>query len=344
MLNLNRLKGGFDRRYPDQCTTIDSHTQGEPTRLLISGCGKLPGSTILEKRDAFIQGYDHMRKLLTQEPRGHRDMFAAVLTEPVSPGAHFGLIYMDARRYPYLCGHGTIGAVTALIETGALEVDEGNTVITVDTPSGPLQAHTNVKDGRVTSVGLDMVPSFVLETGCGLTIPDFGEIEVDLVCVGGIFAMVSAAAIGLDLIPANSKKLVSLGMAIIEEANRSLTVYHPQRPEVTTVDVTEFYSENEQGEGVSVVVYGQSHMDRSPCGTGTTAKITLAHHNKALKIGQKYRNSSPLGTTFEGEIRAHHPVGELDGIIARISGSATITGYHRFVVDPADPFPQGFLL
>lgn len=344
MLNLDRLKEGFANRYPEQHITIDSHTQGEPTRLLVSNSLDLPGTSMKDKRDQFRSRYDYLRLLLTREPRGHRDMFAAAVTDPVSPEAHFGLIYMDARRYPYLCGHGTIGAVTTLIETDALQAKDGEDVIAIDTPSGLLHAHTRVQDGRVLSVGLDMVPSFVLESGCTLDVPEFGRVPVDLVYVGGIFAMVSSSAIGIALTTDNSQKLISLGMAIIEAANQQLPAYHPERPEVNTIDVAEFYQETGTGEGRSVVVYGEAHMDRSPCGTGTAAKMTLLHHHNALQQGQMYRNSSPLGTTFEGEIVDQTSIAQFDGIIARIRGNAVITGYHQFVVDPADPFPKGFLL
>ncbi len=344
MLRLDRAKAGFSQLYPEHFQTIDSHTQGEPTRLLISGIGDLPGNTLKEKRDFFASRYDNLRLLLTQEPRGHRDMFAAVVTQPVTKEAQFGLIYMDAKRYPYLCGHATIGAVTTLIETGAIAAEDGDSVITVDTPSGPLQAHTLVAKGRVLSVGIDMVPSFVFKTDCPLEVPGFGKVTVDLVCVGGFFAMVSAASLGIDLTSANSKELISLGMAIIDSANKQLQVYHPQRAEVNTIDVTEFYAENPDGEGISVVTYGESHMDRSPCGTGTTAKMTLMHHKGRLNLGETYLSKSPLGTAFEGRIVRELTIGEFSGIIGQIRGSATITGFHQFALDPNDPFQQGFLL
>lgn len=344
MLRLDQVKKGFSHRYPDQFCTIDSHTQGEPTRLLISGAGDLPGNTIKEKRDFFASRYDHLRMLLTQEPRGHRDMFTAVVTEPVTQEAQFGLIYMDAKRYPYLCGHATIGAVTTLIETGAIAAEDGDTVITVDTPSGALHAHTRVANGRVLSVGIDMVPSFVFQTDCPLEVPGFGQVTVDLVCVGGFFAMVSAASLGIELAIENSKELISLGMAIIDSANRQLQVYHPQRPEVNTIDVTEFYAETPDGGGISVVIYGESHMDRSPCGTGTTAKLTLLHHKGRLRLGETYMNKGPLGTVFEGRIVRELTIGEFRGIIGQVRGNATVTGFHQFILDPNDPFQQGFLL
>ncbi|NNL76476.1 MAG: hypothetical protein HKO68_09090, partial [Desulfobacterales bacterium] len=213
MLKLDRIKSGFITRYPDRIVTIDSHTQGEPTRLLISGVGALPGNTIKAKRDYFESHYDYVRMLLTREPRGHRGIMAAVVTDPVSSKGQFGMFYMDAKRYPYLCGHATIGAIASLIETGALENSDGETLITVDTPSGPLDAHTKIRDGHVESVAIEMVPSFVFDTGCEVEIAGFGAVSVDLVCVGGFFAMVSARSIGLDLVPANNQRLISLGMA-----------------------------------------------------------------------------------------------------------------------------------
>lgn len=345
MLELAQIENRFFDRYPDRIVTIDSHTQGEPTRLLVEGPALLPGRTIKEKRDFFEVHYDHIRMLLTHEPRGHRGIMAAVATKPVSAEAQFGLFYMDARRYPYLCGHATIGAVATLIETGILDADEGDTLITVDTPSGPMEVHSQVRNGTVQSVAVDMVPSFVFDTDRMIDVTGFGKIPVDLVCVGGFFAMVSARSIGIDLVPENSHRLISLGMAVIEAANRTLNVYHPERPEVNTVDVTEFHDEGTTtGTGRSVVIYGESHMDRSPCGTGTTAKMTLLNHQGKLAPGQVYANASPLGTSFEGRIVRKTNVGPFDGIVGQVRGNAQITGYHYFVVDPGDPFPRGFLL
>lgn len=345
MLRMDRVEKGFLDRFRDRMVTIDSHTQGEPTRLLVGGVGRLPGNTIKAKRDHFETHFDSIRRLLTREPRGHRGIMAAVVTEPVSSNGAFGLFYMDARRYPYLCGHATIGAVATLIETGILEAADGDTVVTVDTPSGPLEAHTRIQGGRVLSVAIDMVPSFVFDTDRTLDVPGFGKISIDLVCVGGFFAMVSARSIGIDLVPANSHRLVALGMAVIEAANRACDVHHPLRPEVRSVDVTEFYDQDpETGRGRSAVIYGESHMDRSPCGTGTTAKMTLLHHQKKLEPGRIYYNAGPLGTVFEGRIIKTLPIGEFNGIVGQIRGNAQIIGYHQFVLDDADPLPEGFLL
>jgi proline racemase len=164
--------------------------------------------------------------------------------------------------------------------------------------------------------------------------------------VGGFFAMVSSDQMGLALTPENAGRLIELGMAIIEAANDQLTVRHPTRPEVSTVDVTEFYelSDHRSRRGVSAVVYGESHIDRSPCGTGTSAKMTLLHHRGHLSLGETYVNVGILGTTFEGQLVAETTVGDLPAVVPEVRGSAQVTGVHQFVLDPRDPFPLGFLL
>ncbi len=334
------------QRYPDRLLTIDSHTAGEPTRLIVGGLPPIPGESVAEKRQYVMREWDHVRQQLTREPRGHRDMVAALVTEPTSADADFGLIYMDARRYPYLCGHATIGAVTTLIEAGFVEATEPQTTVIVDTPSGPAEAVAHVRDGLVESVTIQLAPSFVYGKNLDLDAPGLGRIQVDTVCVGGFFAMVSAEQIGLPLDVENAGRLIELGMSIIEAANEQLTVRHPARPEVTTVDVTEFYdlSEHESGRGVSAVVYGESHIDRSPCGTGTSAKMALLHRRGQLALDQPFVNAGILGTTFEGRLVAEARVGDLPAVIPEVRGSAHVTGVHQFVLDPRDPFPQGFLL
>ncbi|HET90892.1 MAG TPA: hypothetical protein ENN99_09175 [Chloroflexi bacterium] len=334
------------QRYPDHLVTIDSHTAGEPTRLIVGGIPPIPGGTVAEKRQYLMQEWDHVRLQLTREPRGHRDMLAALVTEPTTEGAAFGLIYMDARRYPYLCGHATIGAVTTLIEAGVVEATEPETMVIVDTPSGPAEAVAHMRGGLVDSVTIQLAPSFVYGENQPLDVPGLGRIRVDTVCVGGFFAMVSAEQIGLPMTLAHVDRLIDLGMSIIEAANEQLTVRHPTRPEVTTVDVTEFYdlSGHESRRGVSAVVYGESHIDRSPCGTGTSAKMALLHRRGQLALDQPFVNAGILGTTFEGRLVAETTVGDLPAVVPEVRGSAQITGVHQFVLDPRDPFPQGFLL
>jgi proline racemase len=345
-MDVSRIARSVRDRFPSRVISIDSHTAGEPTRLIVGGFDPIPGGTMKDKRRYIMENLDELRLRLTREPRGHRGIFAAILTDPVTDGADFGLVFMDPRRYPFLCGHGTMGAVATLIETGVLKAEEPETAVVVDTPSGPMEAVARVKGGVVESVGINMVPSFVYGENETLRVPGLGEVLVDTVCVGGFFVMVSADQINLEPDTANAAELIRLGMLFIEAANEQLKVRHPTRPEVMTVDVAEFYdpSEHSKNRGRNVVVYGEAHMDRSPCGTGTAAKMTLLHRHGLLGINETFTNYSPLGSVFEGRIVEETRIGDIDGVVAEVRGSAYITGFHEFVLDSRDPFPNGYLL
>ncbi|HDQ40619.1 MAG TPA: hypothetical protein ENN39_06270 [Desulfonatronum sp.] len=341
----------FQALYPQRITTIDSHTAGEPTRLIIGGTGSIPGATMAQKRAFFQNRLDHIRLLLTREPRGHRDMVAAAVTEPVTPGAAFGLIYMDARRYPHLCGHATIGAATAFLETGALQLpqaseeDEYDLDLLVDAPAGCLPVVARVRDRRVISISLTTVPCFAFKTDVGINVPgQLERIRIDLVYAGGFFALVDLDQSALQSVELTHRALVDLGMRIIDLANEQVHVAHPQHLDATSVDVVEFYRHSGGCEGSGLVVYGESHLDRSPCGTGTAAKLALLSHRGCLFPGQEYVNTGPLGTAFTAGIQQTLTVGNFPAVAVRISGSAQITGRHEFVLDEHDPFPQGFLL
>ena len=335
-----------DERFSSRLQTIDSHTAGEATRLVIGMPADIPGASMRKKRQYLMENRDWIRKLLTREPRELGETFVAVVTDPVTRGASFGLIYMDGHRYPYLCGHATIGAVTTLIETGLLAAAEGNVNVIVDTPSGPMSARATVKSGRVKAVAINMVPAFVYATDCPLTVSGLGEIKVSLVCVGGFFAMVPVEQLGLQMLPENRRRFIQLGMQIIDAANEQLTVEHPTRPEVKTVDVTEFYNTEAPGADrqTGIVIYGESHMDRSPCGTGTAAKMTLLHHLGKLQANETFPNTGPLGTAFQGRLIETTRLGDTPAVVVEISGSAHITGFHDYVLAADDPFPEGFRL
>ncbi|MEX1298024.1 MAG: proline racemase family protein [Desulfotignum sp.] len=328
-------------------TTIDSHTEGEVTRLILDGIPPVTGATMMEKLIRFKTDHDAVRCLLTREPRGSRQVLAALVTEPVTPDAAFGLIYMDARRYPYLCGHATIGAVTTLFRTGTLALTDGENRVGIDTPSGRMTALAHVQNARLTSVSIQMVPTFVFATDQQVQVDGFGTVSVDLVCAGGFFAMVNTQQIDLTPTLENKPVLVDLGMKIIAAANDQLTVTHPERPDVSTVDVTEFYdtaTEDGPARGRGMVVYGESHMDRSPCGTGTAAKLALLHHYRKIALNKPYINASPLGTTFEAQLVEKTMIGDFEASITRITGNAWITGVHHFTLDQTDPFQQGYLV
>jgi proline racemase/trans-L-3-hydroxyproline dehydratase len=349
----------FDR-FENQLTTLDLHAGGEPMRLLIDGLPAIPGETINEKRVYLSEQLDHIRLLLTREPRGHRDMFAGVITEPVSEKGDFGIVFMDPRRYPYMCGHGTIAAVSAFVEMGWLagrrgRVSDGEIPVLVDSPSGPVETTVHVErgadgDARAVSVALRLESAFAFQLTRPLHVPEVGRLTVDVVFAGGFFVMVSNQDLrsgdALSLTPENAPELIRLGMAITDAANQQLEVRHPTRSYIDTVDVVEFYDpvRDAEGRSRSAVIYGEAHIDRSACGTGTSAKMALLHRRGELAVGQRFVNESPLGSTFEGRIVEETRVGSIPAVIPEIRGTAYVTGLQRFVMAPDDPFPEGFLI
>ncbi|MDA3903180.1 MAG: proline racemase family protein [Desulfuromusa sp.] len=339
----SRFSAGFE----NCVTTIDSHTEGETTRLVVNGLKEPKGQTMMEKLDSFKSDYDHIRCLLTKEPRGSRDTVVAVVTDNVTAEAKFGLLYMDARRYPYLCGHATIGALVTLAKTGFLELKQGENSVPVDTPSGLMRAKLVMTGDQLDAVMIDMVPSFVYATDLKIAVEGFGQISIDLVCAGGFFAMIDANSIQTDPVLANKDVLADLGMRVITAANEQMSVSHPLRADVKTIDVAEFYnSKYEQGKafGQGIVVYGEAHVDRSPCGTGTAAKLTLLHHYGKIAMDQIYINYGPLQTFFAAKLVGKEKIGPLDGYIVQIKGMAYLTGVHHYIVAENDPLKKGFLM
>jgi proline racemase len=239
-----------------------------------------------------------------------------------------------------------MGAVMTLIEAGVIDAESDALQVIVDTPSGPMQTTAYTQNGKVESIAIRMVPSFVYRDNESILIPELGQLKVATVCVGGFFVMVSADQIDLEFSPSNGRRFIELGMKLIQAANQQLTVRHPTRSEVNTVDVTEFYdqSRDAQGKGKSIVIYGESHMDRSPCGTGTAAKMTLLHHRGQLGLNETFINTSPLGTTFQGRLVEETRLGDKKAVVAEVRGSAHITGIHEFIIDSRDPFHKGYLL
>jgi proline racemase/trans-L-3-hydroxyproline dehydratase len=333
----------------NQILTLDYHVGGEPIRLVVDGLPEIPGATINDKRIYIGENFDFVRLLLTREPRGHRDMFAGIITRPVNEGSGFGIVFMDARRYPYMCGHGVIGAVTAFIESGSVEIQGCETELVVDSPSGPVSASVRIAEdnpGRVESVAIRMESAFVFQSDCSLKVDGLGTLKVDICFAGGFFVMVSVDQLGMSLSAADSGKLAEIGMTVIEAANRNFQVRHPVRTYIDTIDVAEFYdlSDSASGRGKNFVVLGEGHVDRSPCGTGTSAKMALLHRRGLLRVGERFVNEGLLGTKFEGRIATESFIGDLPVIVPEIRGSAHATGLHRFITTIDDPLPEGFLI
>ena len=326
--------------------TIESHTMGEPTRIVIGGLPKVPGKTMAEKMEYLEENNDSLRTMLMSEPRGHNDMFGAIYTEPADETEDLGIIFMDGGGYLNMCGHGSIGAATCAVEMGIVKVEEPYTNIKLEAPAGMINARVKVEDGKAKETSIVNVPAFLYKKDVEIDVPDYGKLTLDISFGGSFFAMVDAEKVGIDISPANSQKLNDLGMKIVHAVNEQVEIKHPVLEHIKTVDLCEFYgpAKSEDADVQNVVVFGQGQVDRSPCGTGTSAKMALLYAQGKMKVGEEIVNESIICTKFKGKILEETKVGEYDGIIPEITGSAYVTGFSQFLVDEEDPVKYGFVL
>ncbi|MBY6886876.1 proline racemase [Clostridium botulinum] len=326
--------------------TIESHTMGEPTRIVIGGLPKVPGKTMAEKMEYLEENNDSLRTMLMSEPRGHNDMFGAIYTEPADETADLGIIFMDGGGYLNMCGHGSIGAATCAVKMGIVKVEEPYTNIKLEAPAGMINARVKVEDGKAKETSIVNVPAFLYKKDVEIDVPDYGKLTLDISFGGSFFAMVDAEKVGIDISPANSQKLNDLGMKIVHAVNEQVEIKHPVLEHIKTVDLCEFYgpAKSEDADVQNVVVFGQGQVDRSPCGTGTSAKMALLYAQGKMKVGEEIVNESIICTKFKGKILEETKVGEYDGIIPEITGSAYVTGFSQFLVDEEDPVKYGFVL
>ncbi|MHA2427937.1 MAG: proline racemase family protein [Candidatus Hermodarchaeia archaeon] len=327
-------------------STVDLHTAGEPVRAILGGIQSIPGKTMEKKQQFFSQKMDFIRTTLLHEPRGHQDMCGALLTQPLSQGAHFGLIFFDGGGYLDMCGHSTMGVATAVIELGMFEKEEPVTHLSIDTPAGLVRAQVHVEAGQVRSVTIRNVASFLFAQDIEIKIPGIGEIKVDIAFGGNFFALVDVTDLHLTLEKENIDRLITAGLKIREAVISKTKVRHPTAKHITNVGLTEIYgkTKNRQAMARNIVVFGKGQIDRSPCGTGTSAKLAVLYARGQIGINEPFIYESIIETLFEGKIVEVTKVGQFEAIIPEITGSAFVTGFHQFVVDSEDPIKHGFQL
>lgn len=325
--------------------TVESHTAGEPLRLIVGGFPNLPGNSMPEKRAYFKEHYDHLRQALMLEPRGHHDMFGCVLTQPTIPEADIGVIFMHGEGYHNMCGHGTIATNTILVETGMVEVQEPFTTIRMEAPAGLVTAHVKVEQGKAVQVSFENVPSFLYQQDAVIQVPGYGALTVDISFGGSFFAILSAEQLGIDICPENSSRLVEAGMAVLQAANEQIPVVHPELPHITTIDLCEIYGPpKSQGADLQNITVFDGQIDRSPCGTGTSAKVATLWAKGSLALEQSFVYESVIQTKFVGKALRETRVGPYPAIIPEITGSAYVIGSSQFVIDEEDPVKYGFIL
>lgn len=326
-------------------TTIDAHAGGEPLRLITSGVPPLRGATILERRAEMLEQHDDIRQSLMWEPRGHADMYGAILTPPVTPEADYGVLFMHNEGYSTMCGHGIIAVTTILIETGAVGSGQSSAVsVGYDTPAGFVRARATVDGGRVTQVAFENVASFVFSDAIEIRLQG-GRYTVPVVFGGAFYALAPAEMYGLDVVPQQAGLLIELGMEVKRAVEAKLEVVHPFDPGLRGVYGTILTGEPSDGaDGRNVTIFADGEVDRSPCGTGTAARLAWLHARGELPSGRSYVHESIIGSRFTGRVLRETTVGDRPAIVPEVGGSASVTGYHTFVVDPGDPLRAGFLV
>jgi proline racemase len=326
--------------------SIDAHAAGEPLRLIVDGFPSPRGKTMLEKRQWVRTHADHLRRALMLEPRGHADMYGAILTEPVSPGSHAGVLFMHNEGYSTMCGHGVIAVTTIALERGLLMPGGDGSTVVYDSPAGTVRAHARLSGSRVTGVSFVNVPSFVLHGGLSVKLAS-RQIRVDVAFGGAFYAIVDSEAVGLPIDVRHLPELRRVGMEIKHAIEAVQTVVHPLEPDLRGIYGTIFTGppSDERADLRNVTIFADAEVDRSPCGTGTAAVMAVVDAMGLLGGGTPDRafvHESLIGTRFEGRIASRTAVGEYQAIVPEIAGSAWITGEHTFLVDDTDPLKDGF--
>jgi trans-L-3-hydroxyproline dehydratase len=330
-------------------TTIDAHAAGEPLRIITSGLPELLGATILERRRYMREHLDHVRRALMWEPRGHYNMYGCVLTPPVTSEANLGIIFLHNEGYSTMCGHGVIALVTALIEAGAIPPTGPQTPINLDTPAGLVRATAHCDEqGRVERVSFLNVPSFLYARDLTVDLPELGQIKVDIAFGGAFYAIVPAERVGLQVTPEQTAQLIAAGEAIKRAVNAAVPIQHPTEADLGFLYGTILTGPAEAPEHHSrnICVFANAEVDRSPTGTGVSARLALHHAKGELKQGETVVVESILGrhSTFSGRVVGSAQVGPFAAVVPEVGGAAHITGRHELILDPRDRLGQGFLL
>ncbi|MFE9609861.1 proline racemase family protein [Streptomyces sp. NPDC006012] len=324
---------------------VDSHTEGMPTRVITGGVGVIPGTTMAERRLHFIEHMDHLRTLLMYEPRGHASMSGAILQPPTRPDADYGVLYIEVSGVLPMCGHGTIGVATVLVETGMVPVAE-TTTVRLDTPAGLVTVDVHVEDGAAKSATLTNVPAYCAGLDRKAEVPGYGTVTYDLAFGGNFYAFVELDALGLPFDRSRKDDLLAAGLAVMDAINASPDrPVHPERSEIAGVKHVYLAAPGSDAHrSRHAMAIDPGWFDRSPCGTGTSARMAQLHARGALPLHRDFVNESFIGTEFTGRLVAETEVGGMPAVVPRITGRAWITGTAQYFLDPDDPFPGGFLL
>jgi len=324
-------------------TAVDSHTEGMPTRVVTGGMGVIPGATMNDKRLYFMEHLDHIRLFLMNEPRGHAAMSGAILQAPTRVDADWGVVFIEVSGCLPMCGHGTIGVATVLVETGMVEVLEPVTTIRLDTPAGLVIARVAVSDGHADSVTIENVPSYSVRLDDTVEVPGYGTVPYSLAFGGNFYAMVDLDAVGLTFERRNQHEILAAGLAIMNAINETNPPRHPEIDGLDHCHHVEFIAPGSTARHSrhAMAIY-PGWFDRSPCGTGTSARMAELWARGELALDQDFVNESFIGSTFTGRLVGETTVAGIPAVVPTITGRAWVTGMSQYLLDPTDPFPTGF--
>ncbi|KOO47925.1 proline racemase family protein [Viridibacillus arvi] len=326
-------------------TTVDVHVAGEPLRIITDGLPEIKGDTQLERRAYCMEHLDYIREVLMLEPRGHHGMYGCIITPPASPHADFGVLFMHNEGWSTMCGHGIVGVITMGIETGRFIVTEENQKFIIDSPAGEIVAYAKCNGSIVEAVSFENVPSFVLEKDMPVSIDGF-EFNVDISFGGAFYAVVKSKEMGLKV---NTKDLPAIqkwGTKIKRYIEDKMDVVHPLESGLSGIYGV-IFSDDPVGENAdlrNVTIFADEQIDRSPCGTGTCARLASLYAHGELEEQGSFVHESITDGQFIGEILSISNVAGYEAVIPKVTGEAFLTGFHQFLVDPRDTLPRGFLL
>ncbi len=325
---------------------LDAHTGGEPLRIYLDGYGDIPGATISDKQRYCREHLDHLRTATVWEPRGHADMYGCIITGAVTEDGDFGVIFTHNEGYSSMCGHGIIAVTTALLETGAIAMQAPETCLRIDSPAGRITAWARIEDAEVRSVRFHNVPSYVVELDATVEVPGLGSVAYDLAFGGAYYAFVDARRIGLDTGPDNAAELIRLGRAIKRAVMAARDITHPQDPALSFLYGTIFTDapRSDGADSRNVCIFADGELDRSPTGTGVSARAAIHHARGELKTGDSMLIESIIGSRFRTTVHAETKYAGVDAIIPEVEGAAFITGRQDFFIDPNDPLKHGFFI
>ena len=329
-------------------TVVGCHAEGEPGDVITGGVLPPPGATMMDKKLAFERDHDDIRRMLICEPRGSVARHVNLIVPSTRDDCVAGAIIMEPTEYPPMSGSNTICIATVLLETGIVPMVEPESRFRLDMPAGPVDIVAECRRGKCVSVRLRNVPAFAFAIDAPLHVDGLGTIKVDIAYGGMIYAIVDATALGFAIVPDEARELAVLGERIRLAARQQHHPVHPLFPDIADVSIVQFAGpltrEGERVKAVNTCIVSPGRSDRSPTGTGTTARMAALHARGELEVGGGLTHSSIIGSEFHGTIVAETTVGPYPAIEATIRGRAWITGFHQYVLDVNDPWPTGYVL